>query len=136
MFLFPQAIRFIALSVRYELFQAQHTLTDTNYSGMKLLSNWFLLITFFLLSQYIVAQKSGVRGTVFDKGTGDPMIGAVVFLQGTDYASVSNIDGDYNISGVPYGDYVLKLTYIGYDSISVNIKIGKKMINQNLQNSY
>jgi hypothetical protein len=113
-------------------FPMRLSIANSNYSVMKFLSNWSLLISFLLFSHYMVAQKSGVRGTVFDKGTGDPMIGAVVYLDGTDYASVTNIDGDYNILGVPYGDYVLKLTYIGYDSMVVKLTVGKKVVNQNL----
>ncbi len=99
---------------------------------MKLFANLLLTTTFILLGLYVSAQKSGVRGTVYDKGTGDPMIGAIVYLEGTDYNSVSNIDGDYTISGVPYGDYTLKLFYLGYDSISVSISIKKKMLTYNI----
>lgn len=99
---------------------------------MKLYLNGLLVVTLLLICQFAFAQqKGGVRGTVYDKSTGDPMIGATVYLEGTDYASITNIDGDYSINGVAAGDYLLKIMYLGYDSVAMNINIGRKMINQN-----
>ena len=99
---------------------------------MKLYINLLLVTAFLLFSQAMLAQKGGIRGTVFDKKTGDPLIGATVFLDGTTYASATNIDGDYNISGVPVGNYVLKAMFLGYDSIVVEVQITKKIMSQNL----
>jgi hypothetical protein len=100
---------------------------------MKLQFNLLLVVLLLLLSQLAMAQqKSGVRGTVLSKETGEPLIGATVYLKGTTYASSSNVEGDYNIAGVPVGDYVLRVMYLGYDSIEVELSIGSKMINQNL----
>ncbi|BDS15324.1 TonB-dependent receptor [Aureispira anguillae] len=99
---------------------------------MKLYLNGLLILTFLLMSQFTMAQKGGIRGTVFDKTTGDPMIGATVYLEGTEHAAATTIDGDYNISGVPVGEYVLKVMFLGYDSISMELSIGRKMINQNI----
>lgn len=99
---------------------------------MKLQFKFLLVVLFLVLSQLAMAQKSGIRGTVLDKETGEPLIGATVYLKGTTYASSSNVEGDYNIAGIPVGDYVLKAMYLGYDSIEMEISIGSKMINQNL----
>ncbi|WMX15820.1 MULTISPECIES: carboxypeptidase-like regulatory domain-containing protein [unclassified Aureispira] len=99
---------------------------------MKLQFNVLLVVLFLLLSQLATAQKGGIRGTVLDKGTGEPLIGAVIYLDGTTYASSTTIDGDYNITGVPVGDYILKGTFLGYDSIAIEVSIGSKMVNQNL----
>lgn len=100
---------------------------------MKLFLNLLLVVVLsLLLQQESIAQKSGVRGTVFDKKTGDPMVGAVVFLEGTDYGSATDVNGDYNISGVDPGDYLLRAVYLGYDSAAVAVSIGKKTISQNI----
>lgn len=85
-----------------------------------------------MFSHALMAQKGGVRGTVLDKNSGEPMIGATVFLVGTNYASATTIDGDYDISGVPAGDYVLKAIFLGFDSVVVDVTISSKMISQNL----
>lgn len=99
---------------------------------MKLYFNGMLVLAFLLFGQLVMAQKGGVRGTIFDKATGDPMIGATVFLEGTDYASVTNVEGDYNISGIAVGDYVLKVMFLGYDSVAIEVSIGQRMVNQNI----
>ncbi|MDC0231140.1 TonB-dependent receptor [Aureispira] len=98
---------------------------------MKLFFNLMLIISVLLLSEYTIAQKSGIRGTIYDKGTGEPLIGAIIFLEGTDFTAGSDINGDYNIIGVPAGDYVLSALYLGYDSIGLSVSIGKKLLTQN-----
>ncbi|CAA6827693.1 MAG: Outer membrane receptor for ferrienterochelin and colicins [uncultured Aureispira sp.] len=100
---------------------------------MKLQFNLLLVFLFLTVSQFAMAQqKSGIRGTALDKETGEPLIGATVYLEGTTYASGTDDNGDYNIAGVPVGDYVLRGLYLGYDSIAIAVTIGNKMVNQNL----
>lgn len=85
-----------------------------------------------LLAQEVHAQKGGVRGTVYDKTTGEPLIGAFVSLQGTDYIAATNVDGTYNIIGAPEGDFILQATYLGYDSAMVDVSVGRKMTTVNI----
>ncbi|MCP4441211.1 MAG: TonB-dependent receptor plug domain-containing protein [Aureispira sp.] len=92
----------------------------------------FLLI---LSTSFLMAQNKtgGVRGSVYDEATGEPMPFVTIYLDGTNYNASSNIDGDYTITNVPAGEYVLKIMYLGFDSMSVDIKIPKgKMITQNV----
>lgn len=94
-------------------------------------SGWILALC--LLVQSLQAQKNGgVRGTVYDKATGEPMIGAFVLLEGTDYVVATNVDGDYTLIGVPAGDYVLQAIYLGYDTVTITLSIERKLITQNL----
>lgn len=90
------------------------------------------ILLLLLISVAAQAQKGGVRGLITEKGTGEPMIGAVVYVEGTTYAAATDVEGFYNIAGVPSGDYLLKVKYLGYDSASVAITIGNGMISQNL----
>lgn len=91
-----------------------------------------LFTALFLFSQHAQAQKAGgVRGTVYDKASGEPMIGALVYLT-TDYGAATDINGDYSINGVPPGDYNLTVKFLGYDSISMSITIENKMANETI----
>jgi len=83
----------------------------------------FLSFTFILLSQSVFAQKGTVRGNVFDKETGEPIIYGNVVLEGTTYGNNTDLDGFFSISGVPAGDYTLMATYLGYDTVNVAITI-------------
>lgn len=59
-------------------------------------------------------QKSVlVTGTVLDKTTKEPLIGATVLVKGSQDGTVTDIDGKFKIS-VPYADASLVVSYIGY----------------------
>ncbi len=93
----------------------------------------FLLIT--TLGTTVIAQDNGtVRGTVFDKENGEPMIFTNVFIKGTTRGSTTDINGFYAIPNVPLGSYTLVSTTIGYDTMEVQINISKngQIISQNL----
>ena len=99
---------------------------------MKIHSRTSLIVLFMMLGMNLFAQKGGLLGTVYDKKTGEPLIGANVILDGTDYFSSSNVNGDYNISGVDPGTYTLKVLYLGYDSFQLDVIIERKMVVQNV----
>lgn len=85
-----------------------------------------LILTFLpilLLAFVAEAQKGTVRGKVFDKETGEPIIFGTVHLSGTTIGTNTDVDGFFSIGGVPAGEYKLTATYIGYDSSSVDITL-------------
>lgn len=79
---------------------------------------------FIAMSSVVYAQTGSVRGTVFDKETGEPIIGGTVQLRGTTHGTNTNVDGFFSLPDVDSGDYKLVATYIGYDSLVVDVKIG------------
>ncbi len=98
-----------------------------------------ILIAFPLLfiSLGLEAQKGGtVRGNVYDSETGNPVILGTVQLQGTTIGTNTDENGFFSIGGVPAGSYLLVATYIGYDSVSVNINVRDGgIVSQNLMMS-
>ncbi|MCD6116401.1 TonB-dependent receptor [bacterium] len=83
------------------------------------------LVTLVFASAAIFAQTSGrISGKVFDKETGEPLVGANVVVVGTNYGAATNIDGEYMVLNVPVGIYTVKAMYMGYaDYIISNIKV-------------
>jgi hypothetical protein len=82
------------------------------------------------------AQSSGaatIRGFVYDKASGEPILFTNVFLKGTTYGASTDVNGFFTISRVPAGTYTLMSTYLGYDTAAVQIvaKAGA-IINQKL----
>ncbi len=59
-----------------------------------------------------------VTGTVTDAGTGDPLVGANVVVEGTLLGAAADTDGAFTIVGVPEGS-TLTATMIGYASQSL-----------------
>ncbi|MFQ5640117.1 MAG: TonB-dependent receptor domain-containing protein [bacterium] len=55
-----------------------------------------------------------VVGKLVDAETGEPLIGANVFLEGTMIGAASDLDGNFDIKRVPPGKYTLIVSMIGY----------------------
>lgn len=82
-----------------------------------------LFISFlFLLNITVLAQTDNdVRGFVYEKSTGEPMMFCNVFLKGTTYGASTDLNGYFNITRIPDGQYVICVTNLGYDTITENI---------------
>ena len=63
-------------------------------------------------SALTVLYETGVR--VYDKETGDPLVGVNVIIEGTTMGAATGIKGEYFIVNVPVGTYVVKASMIGY----------------------
>lgn len=88
----------------------------------------------FFITQCLFAQQTGdVRGFVYDQDSGEPIIFTNVYLQGTNYAAATDINGFYSLNRLPIGNYVIVSTYIGYDTTRQNITVkSNEVINQKL----
>jgi len=83
------------------------------------------------LSHFVYAGD--IKGTVSDKGSGDFLPGANVFLEGTNYGTSSDRAGNYTINGVPEGEYTLIVTYVGYSDYSNSVSVGPDALTHNAQ---
>lgn len=73
-----------------------------------------------LMESNSFAQSSGsISGKIIDQSTNEELIGANVLIVGSNYGASSDIDGEYNIRLVPVGKYNLKISYISYQSVTV-----------------
>lgn len=75
------------------------------------------LILFFSLSAF--SQQLNVSGNVKD-ATGEFVIGASILIKGTTNGTITDIDGNFSISGVEKGS-ILEISYIGYVTQSIII---------------
>ncbi len=75
----------------------------------------------------LTSQNASIRGFVYEKATGEPVIFTNVYLQGTTYGSSTDVNGYFTISSIPPDDYILTVTYLGFDTISepVSLKAGQ-----------
>ena len=78
------------------------------------------------------AQESGtISGVVTDANTGESLIGANVVVLNTSLGASSNIDGLITIYGVPSGKQTLKISYVGYKTITMQvIVLGNSVLEQ------
>ena len=87
---------------------------------MKKLSASILVLLFPLL---ILAQQTSIKGFVYEKGSGEPIMFANVFLKGTPHGVATDINGYYNITKIKAGTYSLVIRCLGYDSVSVKVTV-------------
>lgn len=77
----------------------------------------FLVTTALLalcLSSVLAGPSGKIAGVVKDKKSGEPVIGANVFLEGTTLGAATDVEGQYNILNIPPGTYTLSVSMIGY----------------------
>ncbi len=81
-----------------------------------------------LLPTYLMAQTGTIRGFVYDKQTGEPVIFTNVVLKGTTTGAATDVNGYYSISKVTPGTYTLEVTYLGYDTAQKTVTVGRDQI--------
>ncbi|MCD6113155.1 MAG: TonB-dependent receptor [Bacteroidales bacterium] len=90
-------------------------------------------ILFFLLSINIninaQSKKTGtIRGFVYEKKTGEPVIFTNVYLKNTTYGCATDVNGYFAITKIPVGSYTLMVTSIGFDTLSMPVKIDEDLL--------
>ncbi len=64
-------------------------------------------------------ETGRIMGKVVNKDTGEPLIGAVVMIEGTKLGAQADLDGNYLINSVPVGSYRVIIEMIGYAKLTV-----------------
>ena len=92
----------------------------------------FLL--FFVLAgtfcQLTVAQSSGtISGRILDfEDNGEPLLFANISLKNTAISEQTNFHGNFEIEGVLPGDYVIAISYLGYETKELPIQVKANQI--------
>ncbi|MFM1875544.1 MAG: hypothetical protein RL266_1281 [Bacteroidota bacterium] len=71
-----------------------------------------------------MAQQTGkIKGFVYDKESGEPILFTNVTLKGTTLGAATDVNGYYTVTNVPVGDQVLMVTYLGYDTLFQTVTV-------------
>ncbi len=94
------------------------------------------LLSFLVLlsaSLSALAQSGTIKGFVYERGSGEPVIYTNVFLRGTSYGVQTDVNGYFSLAGIPAGSYTLATTQFGYDTATAEITLAAGAItNQKL----
>jgi len=78
-------------------------------------------------------QTASIRGFVYSKENGEPILYTNVYLYKTTFGAATDIDGYYNITKIPPGKYVLMVSYMGYDTLQIDVQLkAGEIITKNL----
>ena len=87
---------------------------------------FFLLPLFFTINS--LAQSGNIRGFVYDKDNGEPILFCTVILENTTKGVSTDVNGFFSLTKVPEGNYNIMITYVGYDTLRENVNITKGAI--------
>ncbi len=82
-----------------------------------------LIALLFMTSLPALAQKGALKGNVADSLTKEEIIGAKIFVMGTNFRTVSDIYGNFSIVDIPQGKYEIEANYMGYKTFKAQIEI-------------
>jgi len=71
----------------------------------------------------VFAQTGSISGVVKSKDSGAALSGANVAIVGTNMGAATDANGRFTIPNVPAGNYKLRVTFIGYQELTMNVKV-------------
>jgi len=84
--------------------------------------NLLILSTFFM--QITFAQNYSLSGYIKDKASGEALIGATIFASEISRGASTNNYGYYSVI-IPQGEYTLRFSFMGYETIEQKISLNK-----------
>lgn len=76
------------------------------------------VIVILFVGVLLIASEYGIiKGRVIDKETKQPLIGADVFVMGTQLGAAADTIGQYIITNLPVGTYTIVASFIAYDEV-------------------
>ena len=70
-----------------------------------------------------VAQNAIIKGFVYDKTNGEPIIYTNVVIKQLNLGVQTDINGYFTFSQIKPGNYTLMVPFMGYDTAFVNIEV-------------
>ncbi|MCK5033431.1 MAG: TonB-dependent receptor, partial [Calditrichia bacterium] len=95
--------------------------------NLKLIFFAFLSIIFFQIQAYAGTQGK-LLGTITDKNNGEVLVGANIYLEGTNLGAASGEDGKFIIINITPGTYNIITEYVGFTTQKLNqVKIASNL---------
>lgn len=88
---------------------------------------YVLLLAFLMTSVIAFAQTGGIKGKVVDE-TNTALPGASVSIDGTTTGSTTDVNGNYNITGLKPGTYSLTAKFVGYVALKKTVTVGNSVV--------
>ncbi|MGZ4090134.1 MAG: carboxypeptidase-like regulatory domain-containing protein, partial [Bacteroidia bacterium] len=86
-----------------------------------------LILLVFFASAYLSQTTGTVKGFLYDKANGEPVPFSNVYFKGTTIGGNTDLNGFFNITRIPPGQYTLLITSLDFDTIRevVSVKAGE-----------
>lgn len=88
----------------------------------------FFISILLLITSMSYGQTGTIRGFVYDKENGEPVLFTNVYLSGTTYGAATDVNGYYSVTKVPPGNYNLVVSSIEFDTLVTPITVAANEI--------
>ena len=85
-----------------------------------------LLFIPILLLSVLAAQAYTVQVTVTEKKSREPVVMGTVLLQPVGLGGLTDVQGKVSLTGVPNGEYSLQVSYVGFQTRHINLRVNGK----------
>lgn len=84
----------------------------------------FKLVTLMVFAAGLAcAQTGSVRGIIWEQESDEGITGANIILKGTATGTISGADGSFELGGLPAGNQVIAISFIGYAPREITVRI-------------
>ncbi|MDH7445553.1 TonB-dependent receptor [Aquimarina sp. 2201CG14-23] len=83
---------------------------------------WSVLL-FISLCLNVNAQTNSLQLKILNKTDSEPLVGATIYLVDIEKGAITDLDGIATIDNIPEGTYQLKVSFMGFESITQQIEI-------------
>lgn len=95
----------------------------------------YIILLFAILSYMCSATAQRLHGNVTDAQTGEPLIGATIYVSSISKGTVTDIDGRYSLL-LANGSYSVSFSFMGYETTTSTINVnGNTALNVRLKSS-
>ncbi|GHN03296.1 TonB-dependent receptor [Cytophagales bacterium WSM2-2] len=91
-------------------------------------SKTLVVIAYLIVSAPIYCQTYSVKGKISETGTGKVLAGASIVLENSSFSASSNNGGEYELSNISAGTYIVRISYIGYADFRREIQVAGNLI--------
>jgi iron complex outermembrane receptor protein len=90
----------------------------------------FLIVAAAILMPFVASAQFSINGKITDKQTGGGLSRAGIHLENSFISTQTDQSGNYTLKNLRSGKYVIRITYLGYQTIQQNLTInGNSTIN-------
>lgn len=81
-----------------------------------------------LLSAHLMGQTGTIRGFLYDKDNGEPMIFTNVVIKGLNQGAATDVNGYFSITRVPVGQQTITVSFVGYETFEKVVNVTANQI--------
>lgn len=82
----------------------------------------FLTIILLVFYAHLVSGQFSISGTITNED-GERLENATIYIEGTNLGALAGPRGIYNLKDIPEGDYVLKFSFLGFETVTRKISL-------------